>query len=141
MRCRQRDDEICALAVSRHRQIKVMHVGSNVGSDRRDFSPAIGRSLAAKILIGLSNLRIRRTGTPIYNSALNAILKKPSLISSFVKSFRSDARRLLISATPIWPRFRIGVSGQPRPPIYPRPHRISGWSGGVRYRGTIRGGV
>jgi hypothetical protein len=53
--------------------------------------------LITNILTGSSNLRIRSAGAPICISARNAILKKPSLISSLVNSLRSDARRLLMS--------------------------------------------
>src|SRR5262249_6027250 len=46
--------------------------------------------------MGSSNLRILPTRLPSCSSASNAILKKPSLISSFVKLVRSELRRLLM---------------------------------------------
>src|SRR5579862_7708029 len=50
-----------------------------------------------KIRTGSSNLRTRSLDFPSSSSARRAILRKPSLISPFVKSRRSDARRLAIS--------------------------------------------
>src|SRR5271169_146131 len=46
---------------------------------------------------GSSNLRMRSTGRSNCNSARNAVLKKPSLISSLLKLVRWDARRTTMS--------------------------------------------
>jgi len=76
-------------------------------------------SPSTKILTGPSNFRIFSTRASSCSSALNAILKKPSLISSSLKVSRSVARRPLISgfsASAIWlPQANIMVTRRGNP--------------------------
>jgi len=80
------------------RNIEMIYPRTNVVDDRREFQAAIGRSFVVDEypdrFVDFAHAVCLRA---ICNSALKAILKKPFLISSLLKSSRSTARRLDIS--------------------------------------------